>query len=1477
MASPSSFVRFLACCLCAVAGWSAESVVTGSATSAVAEPNTAGSLALHLEPAPAAPIAIGFTMTGSAIRGDDYHIARQLPLTRPSGGPATAAISTNAPSRILVESFTSTGTTARIVLASLPVATDTVRIANLAPEQVLTFGSDVAIGTTCDATLANLSAAIAALTTQGVTPQAITSATTLPSGAGISDVVLQIDPIDDLLGEGEENIQLEVGLGAGYTLGSPAFVSTTIADNEPEATIASGTAATEGGANGSFTLNVGIGTLSLPVTLKLDFSTGSGFATPVTDFTVTSSSGVTTWSDNILTIAGITTSATTLTVAAVDDLQVENEVVRATLMAYPSGRAQLGSPAAATTADLAIVDNDPTVSLATVPARDRATEGGATGMVRLSFLPVAHAAVTVGLSQPSVGGQVTAAPTTQSLVGDWIGPTGVTLTHLIPGRGITISMGSSTAAVSDATGQDPVSGTADARLMLLRNPAAGDTVTITDDDSAATVTGSVHRVTLTFRTTPVGADDIAIAPNRPSQTMRNLIAKLQTLSSNDLDLDVSDAQIPNSIPVPMNVATLDLEVEAIDDVDAAEAVQKLARLQIAAGTGYARDSSDTADLTIVDNEPGVSLIRETISAAEGDVAHFRIDLDAAPSATAALALTLPTAGRGIDWDGLPVATITAPLAGAQTVAVAGDVPLSWSQTVAGNATTSAAVQIILLQQPVQNQQLHIGSLSSLTVGQEDIKPTLAETLAALLAKLSGVTTSTVGRANAVFLPADAQTLIQFDLDLLRDVEVESDEALTVSVANGNGYRASAQASATTIITDNSPVVSLGPATSAIEGARGGWQLDCDRSNSMTYAVGFAITGTAQRSLSGVTDPDFEMLPVITLTGAGSATMASSADPDGTRRILTDAANKRIIIASLPHTDDTVDVGAIRFTFGTSTGAIAIGTTATEAARNLSASIRAVQPTGLDVADLNPGTVIGAIPIPPGTRHIPIDVIALDDGVVESLTPELATLDLQPPTAPGTMGYRLGALTTAQVEITDKDVPVVSLAAVTGSSTAAEPIGADTATGVLGRVQLSFSSPTSAPTVVTFSTTGTATRGTDYVILPTIPLTLPSAATQVTTTNADGRILAYATGSSTQAYLTLAALPSETDTVTIGGTTFGFTTSATSATAVGLATTPRETAINLQQAITAQTSLGVSANQVTAFSAIFVPLGVSSIPIDVEALRDSVNEGSELAVVTITDGVGYRPSATSASSTVTITDPLTRATITTTTASVTEGGSTTIAIALAPTVSVAGDLEIVLSPNDQVSLKLAGLTPSVTGPATSSLPDGLRISGIPSGTTALSVLVTPVDDTTPENDVAVTLSLRAVTGGPLTGSATAAITVRDNDVASYAFAGEPAVVAVAPDATWSYPVQLTKTAGSATAVSMTVAAISGTLPPDFPTGPFTVDGTGLATVSWKVPLGTADQHIRVRLTATWPGPGSETRTATQDILLVVSAAAVSGGG
>jgi hypothetical protein len=418
--------------------------------------------------------------------------------------------------------------------------------------------------------------------------------------------------------------------------------------------------------------------------------------------------------------------------------------------------------------------------------------------------------------------------------------------------------------------------------------------------------------------------------------------------------------------------------------------------------------------------------------------------------------------------------------------------------------------------------------------------------------------------------------------------------------------------------------------------------------------------------------------------------------------------------------------------------------------------------GTATAGSDYSALTGSVTITAGQLTAAIPVNAIDDSLVEGAETVIVTLT-GVTSGNASLSPTASALTATNT-ITDDDAAVASIANTTDS---AEP----STNGVL---TVNLSTAASTDVVLTYSIAGTATSGTDYT------------ARSGTVTIVTGQ---------TSATITVPVLPdsiaegNETVIVTLTGVTSGTaslsaTPSALTATntitdddtaVVSIANTTDSAEPSTNGVLTVNLSNASSTNTVIAYSVtgtatsgtdytsrsgtVTVAAGQTSATISVPVLTDSIAEGNETVIVTLTGvtsgnaSLSATPTALTATNTI-VDDDIAYVTIVNTT----NGAEP----------STNGDLTVSLSNASSTNTVLAY---SVAGTATSGT-DYTALSGtvtVAAGQTSATISLPVLDDSIVESSETVVVTLASVTSGTASLSGTpsaltATNTITDNDTA-----------------------------------------------------------------------------------------------------------------
>ena len=341
----------------------------------------------------------------------------------------------------------------------------------------------------------------------------------------------------------------------------------------------------------------------------------------------------------------------------------------------------------------------------------------------------------------------------------------------------------------------------------------------------------------------------------------------------------------------------------------------------------------------------------------------------------------------------------------------------------------------------------------------------------------------------------------------------------------------------------------------------------------------------------------------------------------------------------------------------------------------------------------------------------------------------------------------------------------------------------------------------------FSVGGTATPGADYLTLPgsaTIPAGAASATITVTPINDTllevdetvvvtlGPSAGYAIGGAGSATVTIVSddvLP----TVTLAATT---ATATEVGPVAGVFTVSRTggTAAPLTVSYTVGGSATAGSDYTGIGASVTIPAGATTATITVMPVNDTLVEGDETVVLTLSPGAAYTVAAAAGSATVTIVsdDVLPTVSIAATTGAATETGPSAGMFTVTRTGSTAATLSVLFS---------------VGGTATPGA-DYLNLPGsvaIPAGSATATITVTPVNDTAVEGDetVVVTLSPSAAYTVGAPGSATVTIASDDGAAATVSIAATTGTATEAGPGAGVFTVTRTGNTAGALTVSYTV--------------------------------------------------------------------------
>ncbi|QDU72836.1 Calx-beta domain-containing protein [Mucisphaera calidilacus] len=1156
---------------------------------------------------------------------------------------------------------------------------------------------------------------------------------------GDDTATITITPTDDTLAEGDETVTATLINRAGYTVGDDDTADVTIADNEPVVTIVSDanpgdSVSEEGDTDGTFTVTrTGSTAEALEVAYRL---------------TGTARNGVDYERQTGTVEIPIGQASATITIEAIDDDLVEgDETVTATLI-NRAGYA-IGDD---NEADISLTDNEPTVTIAATD--DAADEDGGTGT-----FTVTRVGNTTGDLEIAYRLTGTARNGT-----DYVELTGT----------VTIADGDATATITVTPEDDALvegSETVTATLLNRNTYAIGD-------DNAADITIADNEPTITIAATDDAADEDGgtgtFTVTRAGNTSGDLEVsyRLTGTARNGTDY----AQLTGTVTILDGDATATITVtpenDALVENDETVTATLLNRPE------YAIGDDNSADITIADNEPQLSIEAIDPTASEdGDNGAFRITRDGSTVGDIEVRIRVSgTARNGTDYGAID-RTIT--LSDGQPFVDVNVVPVNDNLV---ERDETAVVTIL------PSRAYTLGNDTSATVTIADNSPVINITANDDAADEDGDTGqftvtrtgSTVGDVEVLIrvtgtarngtdyttiertitIP-DGDASVTIDVTPDDDALVEGDETVTVTVLRSNAYNLGDNTDATVTIADNEPVVTIAANDAAADEDGGTGQFTVTRTGDNTDAVvvNVRMTGTARNGtdyttvnrtvtieanqntatidITPVNDDRVEDAETVTATlvrGTGYS-LGGTVSADVT---IADNSPTITIASDTNPGDDTADEDGDTGTFrisraGSTVGDVDVRIRVSGTARN-----------GTDYTTTGDARIERTVTIPDGDAFVDIPVNVINDDRVED--DETVTVTVLRSNA-----YNLGATTDATVTIADNS-PTITIASDTnpGDDTADED-------GDTGTFRISRAGSTTGDVEVRIRVSGTARNGTDYTAIErtvTIPdgdafVDIPVDVTNDSLVENDETVTitllrsnAYNLGATTDATVTIADNEPVIN-ITANDAAADEDGDAGSFRVIRTGSTVGDVEVLIRVSGTARNGTDYTAIERT----VTIPDGDAFVDIPVNVINDSLVENDETVTVTLLRSNAYTL-GDDTDATVTIADNEPVINIAANDAAADEDGDAG-QFTVTRTGSTVGDVEVLIR---------------VTGTARNGTDYTAieRTVTIPDGDATVTIDVDAINDSLVENDETVTVTLLRSNAYTLGDDTDASVTIADNE-------------------------------------------------------------------------------------------------------------------
>jgi hypothetical protein len=619
-------------------------------------------------------------------------------------------------------------------------------------------------------------------------------------------------------------------------------------------------------------------------------------------------------------------------------------------------------------------------------------------------------------------------------------------------------------------------------------------------------------------------------------------------------------------------------------------------------------------------------------------------------------------------------------------------------------------------------------------------------------------------ATSVVIPAGSATAT-ITVTPVDDADVEADETVTVTLGPG-GYSIGSPSSSTVTITSDDvlhtvSIVAADPTATEAGTTIGTFSVSRTGSTSAALIVNYTISGAATNTsdyatLSGsvvipansatatitvtpVDDLLVEGDETVILTLSGSPNYGIAAPGFATVTIV-DRAVVTIVASDASASEAGPDLGA--FTVSR-TGPIT-------AALTVFYDVGGTASAGSDYTPLE-----GSVVIPAGSATATITVLPIDDTLIEGN--ETVVLTLTPD------AYLVGTPSSASVTLINNDLPTVTLAVTAAGATETGPIA--------GTISVSRNDPTSVDLTVRYSVGGTATNGADYttlsgsVVIPAGASTVTITVIPIDDTLAEDDETVVLTLSLNAAYLV--GVPSSA-TVTISSDDLPMVSIVAGAAANERGSIPGTLSVSRTgptgSLLTVLYSVGGTATVGDDYTglpgSVIIPAGSASAAVTVSPIDDTLVEGNETVVLSLSSDAAYRVGSPS-SATVTISsDDLPTISIVASQAAAHEVGPTPGLFTVSRTNLTGTPLTV------HYSVGGSGTVGS----------DYTTLSGsvvIPVGSATATITLTPINDILAEDDETVVLTLTPNAAYVLGAASSATVTISSEDL--------PQVSIVATDA------------------------------------------------------------------------------------------------
>lgn len=691
---------------------------------------------------------------------------------------------------------------------------------------------------------------------------ALTGTVLIPSGR--ATVNIPVACVNDGAAEGEESIIIRLSSSPFYNVGNPGSAVITIIDDDVaniQLTASDSTAAEATLEPGAFTFTRVGGSFAAPLVVHFAVN---GTATRGADYTDI---------PNSITIpAGAPSFVLTITPIN-DSINEGSERVTLSLLPSPDYSLTTVTPVTVTiTSDdtglFGIGFTAPESSgheNVTGPQLSVLLSGSATEPVSVNYAVTGGSATGGGVDYTLNSGTLTMLPSTNNV------PLRITVvddTALETNETIRVTLSAPVNAVLD--------GTATHIYTIIDNDRFGD-ISVTPFVATALEEGSVAGV---FRI------------RRSGSTISNLVVTYQVLGSASAPADY--APIPSSITIPVGVASVDIPITPVDD--ATDETNETVTLNILSAPGARFTSAtDNATISIIDNDSNAGVMVVTVVATDpiasepgANTGTFTLSRTGDIGSDLDVSFTIAGAASASDYTAIST-TATIPAGSAATtitITPLDDALFETNETVVLALTQISAYQVgvsALATVVIEDNEVSVSIVSDGNSSEDGsatgsfvlTRTGSTESDLTVNFSLSGTATRTNDYANfglSVVIPAGADS-VAIPVTAVNDSVPEGIETVVATLAGG-AYSIRAPNSATVLILDDEPVLTISATDNTANEGGGDGQFTITRTGSTAadLSVFLTITGSA---FNGI---DYAAISTSAIIAAGAASTTLAVTP-----------------------------------------------------------------------------------------------------------------------------------------------------------------------------------------------------------------------------------------------------------------------------------------------------------------------------------------------------------------------------------------------------------------------------------------------------------------------------------------------------------------------------------------------------------------------------------------------------------------------